>query len=127
LRKPISNWHAGHVQPSNTLTFPDFFRLKISAAERTFKNDGNDLKRSEANLENLLVKTPFAGRVIGLAMRAGQDVPISAKLLTLADISQLIVKGNVDATSAGRVQPGQAVRVTVGDKPIVGKFIRGTS
>ncbi len=101
--------------------------LKVSAAERAFKNAGDDLKRSESNLENLVVKAPFAGRVIGLNMRAGQDVPISAKLLTLADISQLIVEGNVDATSAGRVQPGQAVRVTVGDKPIVGKVIRVAS
>jgi HlyD family secretion protein len=101
--------------------------LKVSAAERTFKNAGDDLKRSESNLENLVVKAPFEGRVIGLNMRAGQDVPISAKLLTLADISQLIVEGNVDATSAGRVQPGQAVRVTVGDKPIVGKVIRVAS
>jgi HlyD family secretion protein len=101
--------------------------LKVSAAERAFKNAGDDLKRSESNLENLVVKAPFAGRVISLNMRAGQDVPISAKLLTLADISQLIVEGNVDATSAGRVQPGQAVRVTVGDKPIVGKVIRVAS
>jgi HlyD family secretion protein len=101
--------------------------LKVSAAERAFKNAGDDLKRAETNLENLVVKAPFAGRVIGLNMRAGQDVPISAKLLTLADISQLIVEGNVDATSAGRVQPGQAVRVTVGDKPIVGKVIRVAS
>lgn len=101
--------------------------LKVSAAERAFKNAGDDLKRAEANLENLVVKAPFAGRVIGLNMRAGQDVPISATLLTLADISQLIVEGNVDATSAGRVQPGQAVRVTVGDKPIVGKVIHVAS
>jgi HlyD family secretion protein len=102
-------------------------QLKVSAAERAFKNAGDDLKRSIANLEDLQVKAPFAGRVIGLNMRVGQDVPISAKLLTLADISQLIVEGNVDATSAGRVQPGQAVRVTVGDKPIVGKVIRVAS
>jgi HlyD family secretion protein len=101
--------------------------LKISAAERALKNAGDDLKRSIANLEDLQVKAPFAGRIVGLSVRAGQDVPISNKILTLADVSQLIVEGNVDATSAGRVQPGQAVRVTVGDKPIEGKVSRVAS
>lgn len=105
----------------------DLGRLKVLAAERAVKNTGDDLTRATSNLKNLQVKAPFAGRVVALNARVGQDIPVSAKLLTLADVSQLIVEANVDATAASRVQPGQPVRVTVGTRVIAGKVSRVAS
>ena len=66
-------------------------RLSTKIAQRNLTDAQQDLKRTAAKLENLIVKTPFAGRVVALPIRVGQDIAVSAKLLTLADLSQLIV------------------------------------
>ena len=66
-------------------------RLSTKIAQRNLTDAQQDLKRTAAKLENLIVKAPFAGRVVALPIRVGHDIAVSAKLLTLADLSQLIV------------------------------------
>ena len=99
-------------------------RLSVEIAQRNLTDAQQDLKRTAAKLENLSVRASFAGRVVALPIRVGQDVVVSAKLLTLADLSQLIVDSSVDALSAARVQPGQAVRIRVGNQAFSGKVAR---
>ena len=89
-------------------------RSSVEIAQRNLTDAQQDLKRTAAKLENLSIKAPFAGRVVALPIRVGQDIAVSAKLLTLADLSQLIVESSVDVRLAARVQPGRAVRIGVG-------------
>jgi HlyD family secretion protein len=99
-------------------------QIKVSRAKRERDQTRSEIQRMERQRQALTIRAPFNGRVIGVHVRSGQDVQLGTKLLTLADISQLMVEGRVDADLAAQVQPGQAVRILVPDRIFRGSVFR---
>ena len=74
-----------------------------------------------AQLEDTVIKAPIDGIVIGKPIPAGQTVApgISTPmvLMTVADMSQMQIKTQVDESDIGKVTEGQAVSFTVDAYP----------
>lgn len=78
--------------------------LRVRQAEMTL-----DTRLSE--LESLEVRAPFAGTVMQVAVTAGERVTANAALVTLADLSQMLLTINVDELDISRIHLGQTAEV----------------
>ena len=70
------------------------------------------------------IRAPFAGVVTKVQASPGEVVSAEAELFTVADLSQVWVQAEVYEKDLGRVQVGQAARITVDtypDQPFTGK------
>ncbi|MGH9339508.1 MAG: efflux RND transporter periplasmic adaptor subunit [Acidobacteriota bacterium] len=83
-------------------------------------------KRVKANQEGLArmeVKAPIVGTVIYKAnwnnekRQVGDDVWVADKILSIPDLSTLMIRGQVSEVDAGKIKLGQAVRVTLDALP----------
>ncbi len=88
-------------------------RADIAAAEAAVLNARLALDRAEENVSDLTVKAPFAGRVSGLGVRAGDEVPAGTTLLTVASAADLKAVLSVPEEEVKHLSMGQAVTVTV--------------
>lgn len=75
-----------------------------------------DAKAAYAAAQELLqqtnVKAPRDGRVYSLPVRPGQFVGTGELLVQVADLSKVQLRAFVDEPDVGKLQPGQAVRVS---------------
>jgi RND family efflux transporter MFP subunit len=62
--------------------------------------------QARIQLERHTIRAPMAGTVLTLNAEAGQNVEPATVLLTLADLSQLVVETDVDETYATQIRPG---------------------
>jgi RND family efflux transporter MFP subunit len=58
-------------------------------------------------LENHTIRAPIAGTIVELDAEEGQFVDPSTRLLTLADMSELVVEADVDEAYATQIAAGQ--------------------
>ena len=82
------------------------------------------LKFAEANLENTYIRAPFSGTVLRKEAEVGEVVAPSVgggltrgAVVTMADLSTLEVEVDVNEAYIGRVQHGQAARITLDAYP----------
>ena len=68
-------------------------------------------EKAEKNLQNCTAVAPLSGKVIGLSVVAGQDIPENSVLVTISDSSQIIINGTVDERNISFVQPGMSVEL----------------
>jgi len=74
------------------------------------------VEQAQLQLGNFTIRAPMAGTVLALYVDPGQNVDPSTVLLTLADLSQLIVETNVDEAYATQIRAGMpAVLQLAGD------------
>jgi HlyD family secretion protein len=85
-----------------------------------------DVQRAESNLEQAQaaysatqdvlaksnIRSPIAGEVYSLPVRAGNFVNSGDLIVQVADLSKLVVRAFVDEPDIGRLSKGQAVNVT---------------
>jgi HlyD family secretion protein len=96
-------------------------------------------RRIESNkkaLETLQVKAPISGVVIyqpnwnNEKKQVGSNVYMAETVLSIPDLTTLMVQGQVSEVDAGKVQPGQAVNVAldaVPEKTFTGKIVKTSS
>ena len=77
-----------------------------------------DLKLAEQEVDQLQVKIPFAGEILKVNVVPGQYVRAGEPLMTLADMSSLIVRLPVDRT---KTKAGATVEVKVEQSVVKGK------
>jgi RND family efflux transporter MFP subunit len=65
--------------------------------------------QARIQLERHTIRAPMAGTVLTLNADAGQNVEPATVLLTLADMSHLVVETDVDETYATQIRPGMPV------------------
>jgi HlyD family secretion protein len=115
-------------------------RTSLDVAEATYQATRAQLDQSRASLQEAkdnLAKTrlvsPIAGRVVRLAVEEGEvAVPgtfsrETGLLLTIADLSVILAKVQVDETDVVRLSPKDSVEVTIDaypDSTFVGRVIR---
>lgn len=84
---------------------------------------GPELQRVELQLEKLRLRAPIDGRIGERAIRVGEIAAPGATLLTLTPLAELQVTLYVLARDLGRIQVGQAVRLTA--DPFPGEMFPG--
>lgn len=65
------------------------------------------LDQSRIALDTYTIRAPVAGTVLELDVEMGQAVSPSTRLLTLADLSELVVEADVDEAYATQIETGQ--------------------
>ncbi len=83
--------------------------LKVAQAELQQAN--TQVKRIKAELEDLYVRVPVAGRILKINTRVGEQVNTSQGIVELGRIHQMYAIAEVYETDVGLVKPGQRASV----------------
>jgi RND family efflux transporter MFP subunit len=84
-------------------------RFAVARAETALAEARAEVRRLETEIERLTVRSPIAGTVWRVDVRAGEYAPAGLlvdPLLVLGDASRLHVRVEVDQTDAHRLRPG---------------------
>ncbi len=86
---------------------------------------------SSQNLEEFVIQSPASGTILELKVQPGELITSGTStvgggtvLMTLADLTRMIVKAKINEVNIGRVTDGQAVEVSL--DAITGKVFHGT-
>lgn len=96
---------------------------ELSAAEDAYRIVNEGVSALNADESNTMVRSTITGLVLDVPVKVGSSV-IQANtfndgttIATVADMRNLIFKGNVDETEVGLLSPGMEMEVTVGAMP----------
>ncbi|WP_369977435.1 efflux RND transporter periplasmic adaptor subunit [Xanthomonas bundabergensis] len=103
----------------------DALRAQLQSAQRNVVVAGNQLSISDLNVDNTIVRAPFAGVVTAKAAQPGEIVsPLSAGggftrtgIGTVVDMDSLEIEVEVGEAFIGRVKPGMPVEATLNAYP----------
>jgi RND family efflux transporter MFP subunit len=103
----------------------DALRAQLVTAQRNSQVAGSQLRIAEQDVDNTVVRAPFAGVVIAKAAQPGEIVsPVSAGggftrtgIGTIVDMDSLEVEVEVGEAFIGRVQPKMPVEATLNAYP----------
>lgn len=90
---------------------------QIDQARERVRQATEALALAETRLTYATLDSPLAGLVLAEHVEAGEQVAAGTPVLTIGDLSSVWLRGFVDETDLGRVQVGQAVRVTTDTWP----------
>lgn len=65
------------------------------------------LEQAQAQLDRHTLRAPIGGTVVSLRAEPGQTVDPASVLMTVADLTDLVVEADVDEGRAGQIAPGQ--------------------
>lgn len=99
--------------------------LKQAKAEMTNSKDALNIVRegislSNAKMSTTLIRSTIDGLILNVPVKVGNSVILSnsfndgTTIATVADMSKLIFRGNIDETEVGRVVEGMPVIISVG-------------
>lgn len=99
--------------------------LKNAKAELTAAKDALNIVRegvslSNAQMSTTLIRSTIDGLILDVPVKVGNSVILSnsfndgTTIATVADMSKLIFRGNIDETEVGRIVEGMPVVITVG-------------
>ncbi len=81
-------------------------------AEAEVARSRADLSEARALLEKTSIRSPIRGTVLRKHLRTGESVAESTPVITVADVSRLRVRADVDEVDVARVHIGQRAYVT---------------
>ncbi len=85
----------------------------IASAEAALLNARLARDRAQANVDDLTVRAPFAGRVSGLSVQVGDEVPAGTALMDLAATGSLKAVLSVPEGEVKHLSLGQDLTITV--------------
>lgn len=99
--------------------------LKQAKAEMTTAKDALNIVRegvslSNAQMSTTLIRSTIDGLILNIPVKVGNSVILSnsfndgTTIATVADMSKLIFRGNIDETEVGRIIEGMPASITVG-------------
>ena len=95
-------------------------REEIQAAKDNLQIVKEGITQSTASLSSTLIRSTIDGLVLDVPIKVGNSVIMSntfndgTTIATVADMNDLIFKGNVDETEVGRISEGMPVKITLG-------------
>ena len=103
----------------------DTLRAKLIVTEEQVRVAGESLKLAEVQLDNCVIRAPFAGVVVAKSAQPGEMIsPISAGggftrtgIGTIVDMDSLEIQVDVNESFINRVTPGQPVEATLNAYP----------
>ena len=87
-------------------------QVDLTQAEANLQSAQANLKEAEVNLANAVLSAPFDGKVLSISALTGETVGENASFITIADLTQLEIKGTIGQEDVAQVKPGQAATVT---------------
>lgn len=78
------------------------------------------VSRSNASASSTLIRSTISGLILDVPVKVGNSVILSntfndgTTIATVADMSDLIFKGNIDETEVGQLVTGMPMRITIG-------------
>lgn len=82
---------------------------EIFSARQSLEEAQKTLETAEKNLENCNAVASISGKVIGLTMKPGDEIPANTTVVTISDTSSLIVNATVDERNVSAVKAGMMV------------------
>ncbi len=95
-------------------------REELQAAKDNLEIVKEGITKSSASFSSTLIRSTITGLILDVPIKVGNSVIMSntfndgTTIATVADMSDLIFRGNVDETEVGRIQEGIPVKITLG-------------
>jgi HlyD family secretion protein len=93
---------------------------EVSAAEDALQVVRDGISKSNANASSTLVRSTVSGLILDVPVKVGNSVILSntfnngTTIATVANMSDLIFKGNIDETEVGQLVEGMPMKITIG-------------
>ncbi len=97
--------------------------LELSGAKDALNIVREGISLSNAKLSTTLIRSTVDGLILDVPVKVGNSVILSnsfndgTTIATVADMTDLIFRGNIDETEVGRLSEGMPVKITVGALP----------
>lgn len=99
--------------------------LQLSREEKNAADDAlqvvrDGISRSNANASSTLIRSTIAGVILDIPVKVGNSVILSntfnegTTIATVANMNDLIFRGNIDETEVGRLTEGMTMKITIG-------------
>jgi len=78
------------------------------------------ISKNSANASNTLIRSTITGLILDIPVKVGNSVILSntfndgTTIATVADMNDLIFRGNIDETEVGRIHEGMPVKISLG-------------
>lgn len=95
-------------------------REEIQAAKDNLEIVKEGITKNSASFSSTLIRSTIDGLILDVPIKVGNSVIMSntfndgTTIATVADMSDLIFRGNVDETEVGRIHEGIPVKITLG-------------
>lgn len=95
-------------------------REETKAAEENLEVVRDGVSKSNANASSTLIRSTVSGVILDIPVKVGNSVILAntmndgTTIATVANMSDLIFRGNIDETEVGRVAKGMPMRLTIG-------------
>lgn len=92
--------------------------VKVAQEQLELTRDG--VSASNASSSNTLVRSTISGIILDIPVKVGNSVILSntfndgTTIASVADMSKLIFRGNIDETDVGRLSVGMPMQITIG-------------
>jgi multidrug efflux system membrane fusion protein len=95
----------------------------LAATEANLARARAELKRAEIDIDNMMIRAPFPGRLEDRSVELGDYVRAGDPVATVVDDVKLIVEGSVPEASAFNLSAGtEAVATLIGGRELTGKL-----
>lgn len=95
-------------------------REEIQAARDNLQIVKEGITQASADISSTLIRSTITGLILDIPIKVGNSVIMAntmndgTTIATVADMNDLIFRGNIDETEVGRVHEGMPVKLTVG-------------
>ena len=95
-------------------------REEVAAAQDNLEVVRNGVSRSNASESSTLIRSTVTGLILDIPVKVGNSVILSntfndgTTIATVANMNDLIFRGNIDETEVGRLNTGMSMKITIG-------------
>ena len=95
-------------------------REEVAAAQDNLEVVRDGVSRSNASESSTLIRSTVTGLILDIPVKVGNSVILSntfndgTTIATVANMNDLIFRGNIDETEVGRLNTGMSMKITIG-------------
>ena len=82
---------------------------ELFTIQQNLEQAQEELRVAQENLANCHAVAPISGKIIGLSVRVGDELPANSTLVTISDTSSIIVNATVDERNISYIKTGMMV------------------
>lgn len=95
-------------------------REEVDAAQDNFEVVRDGVSKSNASASSTLIRSTITGLILDIPVKVGNSVILAntfndgTTIATVANMNDLIFRGNIDETEVGRLSTGMTMKITIG-------------
>ena len=95
-------------------------REEVDAAQDNLEVVRDGVSKSNASASSTLIRSTITGLILDIPVKVGNSVILAntfndgTTIATVANMNDLIFRGNIDETEVGRLLPGMTMKITIG-------------